>query len=259
MQNRYVGDSGDFGKYGLLRDLGADLRLGVVWYLTPDESHNKDGKHITYLKSSPAKPCVYRDCDPDLFSYLAEIVHSGQRTVRSVRQRGVLPDGTCYFEDALSFEGMPSIGPRARSARLDHRARWLERAMLATRDVDMVFLDPDNGIESATQRQTRKGPKYVYFDEIQPYLSREQSVVVYHHLDRSMPAEAQISFRLAQLGNRLSGYSRITALRYRRGSARVFFVIATPPLESVLKERSHRFVQGPWAQNFELVQYTKSG
>lgn len=39
MQDRYVGDIGDFGKYGLLRALCAhDLSLGVVWYLVPDES-----------------------------------------------------------------------------------------------------------------------------------------------------------------------------------------------------------------------------
>src|SRR5829696_4979011 len=49
MQDRYVGDVGDFGKYGLLRTLGAGLSLGVVWYLVPNESHNADGKHTSYL------------------------------------------------------------------------------------------------------------------------------------------------------------------------------------------------------------------
>ncbi len=44
MQNRYVGDVGDFGKYGLLRYLvgvrsstsvADSLRLRVIWYLHP--------------------------------------------------------------------------------------------------------------------------------------------------------------------------------------------------------------------------------
>jgi len=58
MQNRYTADIGDFGKYGLLRALcstvddGSKLRLGVVWYLVPDESHNADGKFIQYLDHS---------------------------------------------------------------------------------------------------------------------------------------------------------------------------------------------------------------
>ena len=58
MQNRYVGDIGDFGKYGLLRSLCGvseilnshhSPRLGVVWYLYPDESHDSDGKYTGYL------------------------------------------------------------------------------------------------------------------------------------------------------------------------------------------------------------------
>lgn len=37
MQNRYVGDIGDFAKYGLLWALSPQKRLGVAWYLYPDE------------------------------------------------------------------------------------------------------------------------------------------------------------------------------------------------------------------------------
>ena len=45
MQNQYVGDIGDFGKYGLLRAISGDpLRLGVVWYLFPDEPPKEPGK-----------------------------------------------------------------------------------------------------------------------------------------------------------------------------------------------------------------------
>lgn len=59
MQNRYTGDVGDFGTYGLLRALAAPagarpMRLGVVWHLVPDESHNADGKHVGYLNSDTA-------------------------------------------------------------------------------------------------------------------------------------------------------------------------------------------------------------
>jgi hypothetical protein len=34
MQNRYVGDIGDFGKFGLLRFIeDTGLRIGINWYL----------------------------------------------------------------------------------------------------------------------------------------------------------------------------------------------------------------------------------
>jgi hypothetical protein len=69
MQNRYVGDIGDYGKYALLRHLcacatGKSLRLGVIWCLFPDETINNDGKHISYLK------------DPG-FAKLARRIHDG--------------------------------------------------------------------------------------------------------------------------------------------------------------------------------------
>ena len=52
MQNRYTGDIGDFGKLGLLRRMsGAGFSVGVNWYMTPDESHNGDGRHIGYLRN----------------------------------------------------------------------------------------------------------------------------------------------------------------------------------------------------------------
>ena len=68
LENRYVGDVGDFGKYGLLKALclpskvpgGCNLSLGVVWYLVPDES--KDGKLTGYLKDSSNNRRLYRIC-----------------------------------------------------------------------------------------------------------------------------------------------------------------------------------------------------
>jgi hypothetical protein len=50
VKNSYVGDIGDFGKYGLLRILGkTGLSLGVVWHLTPDEQEHEDGRFTDYL------------------------------------------------------------------------------------------------------------------------------------------------------------------------------------------------------------------
>lgn len=41
MKNQYVGDIGDYGKYGLMRFLrDAGVSIGINWYLTPD-----DGRH----------------------------------------------------------------------------------------------------------------------------------------------------------------------------------------------------------------------
>ncbi len=71
MQNKYVGDIGDFGKLGLLRCLQtAGLTIGVNWYLTPDEG-NTDGRFVDYPK--------LRHCDEVLFYALQQITKDKDR------------------------------------------------------------------------------------------------------------------------------------------------------------------------------------
>lgn len=83
MQNRYTGDIGDFGKLGLLRQISeAEFSIGVNWYLTPDESHNGDGRHIGYLRNE-----AFRACDEQLWKALGDIVDSGRREVRELESR----------------------------------------------------------------------------------------------------------------------------------------------------------------------------
>ena len=44
MKNQYVGDIGDYGKYGLLRFLSNHgIRIGINWYLTENDRSN-DGR-----------------------------------------------------------------------------------------------------------------------------------------------------------------------------------------------------------------------
>jgi hypothetical protein len=73
MQNRYVGDIGDYLKLGILRALSPGYRLGIAWWLYPDESHNRVGRHIGYLH----RPALWRHYDQKLFVALAQIVSTG--------------------------------------------------------------------------------------------------------------------------------------------------------------------------------------
>jgi hypothetical protein len=63
MQNRYVGDIGDYVKLGILRALSPGYRFGVAWWLYPDESHNQEHRHIGYLQN----PDQWWKFDPQLF------------------------------------------------------------------------------------------------------------------------------------------------------------------------------------------------
>ena len=73
MQNRYVGDVGKFGLLRRLRGLtdpktdAPDLKVGLVWYLHPDECRNSDGRHTSYLTPIDPNPEEYGACDSVLW------------------------------------------------------------------------------------------------------------------------------------------------------------------------------------------------
>ena len=298
MQNRYVGDLGDFGKYGLLRWLclpgrtGADqtlspsldwntvlehntnnasdegstiplwppeeecydqsLTIGVVWYLVPDESHNSDGKHIHYLEPSAYNQERYRDCDPHLYDTLQDIVRSNRRNVSSIRDCQVLPLGTRFYDAVFTFNPPDGQGPITQENRIARRSSWLYGALELTADRDLVFVDPDNGFEVKVGPYQKRGPKYVFFDELLPFLQRSQSLVIYHHIGRRGSAVDQIQERLTQLNNRL-GHAAF-ALLYHRGSARAFFVVPAPQHRTNLFSRAKALMLSPWSRHFELFE-----
>src|SRR5436190_8830548 len=108
MQDRYVSDIGDFGKYGLLRALTTEpdrlrqLRLGVNWYAVPNESGTNDGRFIDYLKEGNPQSRI-RMCDEGLYLTLRKIVASGVRSLAEVERLGVLPPDTAFFGELQNF------------------------------------------------------------------------------------------------------------------------------------------------------------
>ena len=142
MQNRYAGDIGDYVKFALLRHLAPGRRLGVSWYLHPDEGHNNDGNHIDYLR----QPDHWRSLDPELFDALGHVV-STKRSIETLVQAGAV-DGLNFAEPILS-----ASEPHDRRCRW--RSDWFERARHALADADLVFADPDNGLVDDTPERRR--------------------------------------------------------------------------------------------------------
>jgi hypothetical protein len=175
MQDRFAGDSGDFGKYGLLRALARPpLYLGVIWYLTPDGESG--GSRTEYLRN----PERYRSCDPSLFDNLAAL-YRGDRSISRILSLPILPPGTRYVAE-------PVPSPLMREA-------WFTRALSATAACDLAFLDPNNGLAPLSLPKSRAaGCHYVYPEEISALHTRGQSVLVYHHLSRRESAESQLQY-----------------------------------------------------------------
>lgn len=262
MQNRYVADVGDFGKYGLLRRLSGHpdcggttvFSLGVVWYLVPNEDHNDDGKFIGYLSGSSINVRRFRVCDANLYDALAAIIQGGHRNVLQVEQSTILPEGTLFYSNELSFEDLPYKGPKTTMERLQVRDTWLKGAVAATKASEIVFFDPDNGLEVQTGRHCTKGPKYIFYEELQPFLGRQQSLIIYQHMDQTAgTALKKIQARFLQIRRELTLGCDPFALHYHRGTGRAFFVLPVPCHHDELLKRAKEMVEGPWRQHFDLV------
>ena len=254
MQHRYFGDVGDFGKYGLLRVLsglsgGPMFKLGVVWYLFPDEDHNADGKHISYLRN----PRKYRDSDEPLFDLLHSVLLdeageliNGARQIKHAETSGMLSEGTQFYSEPLAFP----VSMRSQD-RKKLRRDWYAAALAATVGIDLVFVDPDNGVECKIKRTAKKGPKYVYWDDIEAFVKRGQSGVVYHHLNFGCPHPEQVEDKLRQMNERFGNGYESFAVRFKRDACRAYFIIAFPLHKDLLRLRLTTMLSGPWNRHFE--------
>jgi hypothetical protein len=255
MQNRYVADLGDFGKYGILRALcngDKNISLGVVWYLFPDENNgNNDGKHKTYLANVQPTICrnncqCYRNCDPQLYDLLKEILQD--RTVQNAKLIEVLGANTKFYEKILSYEEVPV------NERIDLRSKWLDGALERTKKCNLVFFDPDNGLQvPSVEIQHRKAPKYAYYDEIKAFFTRRQSLIIYHHLNRNRTHQAEIENRTKEIQEYLNPGYGVFALRYRRGTGRAYFVVpASKEHAKIFQKQARAMVDGIWGTHEHL-------
>lgn len=256
MQDRFVGDIGDFGKYGLLRALTSiwdwesagplpeteRLSLGVVWYRNDVQEKNDDGKHTSYL----TKPGIYKSCDPQLFECLKDIVDEKERELSSIKRTGILGKDTAFYDAIL---------PKDRIGRQD----WVKDAVFhrTIHGKKIVFLDPDNGL-ATPKMETVLGysTKHVYLKEIVPFLQRAQTVVIYHHLGRTGLMEGRNCHALQmrdwakRIAENLTLPDLPRVLWYRRGTARAFFILSARQHSAVIDARLARMLDGPWACHF---------
>ena len=265
MQDRYVGDVGDLGKFGLLRRISGitdtspepHLQLGVVWQHHHDEKHppgNKakmsaDGRHISYLRrTSRDDRAEYRNCDVELWESLRDLVYRDGRCVHCAESANLLPADTMFFTDMLHFfESM------RRPLREQVRAAWVRGALRATQGASVVFFDPDNGIGNERKRFKGDGTKYVYISELRDFWERNQSLVVYHHASQGKTVERQARDLMATLEVEF-GLEPIPLL-FSRGTSRLFIVIPQPnEAGAVIEDRIDRMLETGWNRHFEKIQ-----
>ncbi len=234
MQDRYVADVGDFGKFQLFRYLFdqeespmSGKTLSQIWFLHEGEGEeNNDGRHIDYFERMIGS-------DEYLETSLMDLLMRNRREVEELEKLKLLKNARFFYDKV----------PKA----LEDRYLWLNRALMFSSRSQIVAVAPDNGMALKCKRAEKTFEfltlsshyaqkvyphKYIFADEISyfyrlPYL---EVCIVYQHLGRCFSHEEQIRSLLCSMKNE---YHDVLAIKHKPYSPRVFFFLCK---SQVIKE-----------------------
>ena len=216
MRDSYVGDIGDFAKYGLLRAVGAGRRLGIAWYLCagPEKAATGDGRHIGYLR----EPERWRHLDCELFDTLQGLVDEDRRSVADIQSSGILGNAE-FADDPVDAGGVSGRGSGS------GRRQWFERVLDCLSGCDLVFADPDNGLydDARFKPERKENAKRIPLAEVAA-LAEGRTAIVYHHNGRRRGGQY---LEIDAWMSRIPGCA--LAYYWRRWSNRTFFFVNPDP------------------------------
>lgn len=160
--------------------LTRNRRLGVNRYLTvhPEGQGQPGGGDGNFRKH------LHEDgwdhLDPDLLGRMRNVfgrLKPADRHVALLEDETMLP-GATFFQEALPTGATP---PERRAA----RHAWHTRALHRLAETDVVFIDPDNGLQVKSHGPlSERLCKYATYAEVADYLARGQALVAYQHKPR---------------------------------------------------------------------------
>lgn len=237
MKDKYTGDVGDFGKYGMLNELckqsNFSIRLGVNWYYTTNDEKNRDGGHIEYLDTNNKNSKEFRNCLPDLYDNLQTIVENGRRKINEIEKSRILPDNTIFYSNPLPLKNIH-----------DKRELWFKKSLKELENADIIFLDPDTGIlvDSTKQKQINF-IKYAFTNEIKEYYEKGKSLIIYNHRDHSKKSEYDKKiFGIRDYINP----NGILVLRFKKRSVRDYIFLVQKKHQDLITETIKVLVSKPY-------------
>ena len=235
MKNQYVGDIGDYGKYGLLRFLASHgIKIGVNWYLTENDG-STDGKFTTYLKNPADR--VY---DPELFDALQNIADHPDKTVKMIKQAGIIPDAE-VFGEMLKSSSLKA------DAREWNRRLWFNNSTLMLGNAELIFADPDNGISYRKTARTKDSEKFILPEDVAEYYNSGRNVVYYCHKGRRKQ-EAWDQAK-EEIRNHIRD-AQLLAVTCHRGTQRSYIFVLHPDCYMKYEKIITAFLDSEWGNMF---------
>ncbi len=226
MQDKYVADVGDFGKFQLFRYLFNHKEspmdgkaLAQIWFMHEGEGEkNNDGRYIDYFERMTG-------CDAYLEDALLSLIMREKREVTELESLRLLPNAKFFYEKVPSS--------------LEERYHWFKRALTFSDNVQVVAVAPDNGMALKCHRGEQRFEfltleahyakkmyphKYIFTEEVSSFyrLSDVEICIVYQHLSRCFAHNGQIEALLSDLRKE---YFHVIAIKHKPYSPRAFFFI----------------------------------
>lgn len=175
MRDHYAGDLSDLLKFNLLRSLvESDRKLGIAWFYVPGEDNPLDGKHRSWQSESR-----WESLNKNIH---ATLVTLSTQSVSALEDQLSWPAGVTYYGEPVPHHS--------------HRPAWSADKQRKLKDVQIVFLDPDNGLGDAT-------PKHATFDEVRVLRERGQTVIFI-----TFPKRIKHDWQVQELHRRLATEAR---------------------------------------------------
>jgi hypothetical protein len=115
---------------------------------------------------------------------------------------------------------------------------------------DLVFFDPDNGLEITSRPRGRKGScKHLYWDEVCSTFQAGSSVLVYQHFIR----EKRVDY-VARITQQLKEHTGAKAV-FSFSTPHVLFVLASQERHVVAFRRRLAIIASVWMNNIAVSEY----
>lgn len=220
MKDQYFGDINDYFKYGILRVFSSfELKIGIDWHLTkPDETGH--GNQIHYL----SQPSEWEQYDAELFRFLRNCVDQGLRDTSKLEESSMVSSCKYFYKMALE-PGTP-------------RDLRFNLSLESLSDCDLVFFDPDNGIEPNTCTE-----KHISVNELILFWSKGISLLVFQYVPRYVKTELDRANFAIRLTRKLRKHIDASRLCIVETDAVFFVLIGQTEHETKLKASVRRILR----------------
>jgi len=230
MKVQYFGDVNDYRKFALLRLLSnvGGFKIGVCWMLTESDG-STHGARRGYLR----QPEMWRAYDPVLFDALIKTPPEPTMGDLGRVEAEALIAGATFINEFI---------PDSRPG----RDSFHRRCIAAFADRNLMFLDPDNGLEVKLLKGRKGSSKYAFLDELADHYNAARSILVYQNYPQHVSREAHVTAAGARLRAQLPDASI-----WLFETPHVVFVLAARPdhirhVETVIAALQQR----QWLPNF---------